>query len=326
MRFRALLVGTVIASSVVMVPAAAAHRRHHRRHRCPSGRVARRVRVHVRRHHRLVWVRRWKCVRVHHRRRRHPTGTTGPSGPTATVTAPKLSFHTTTDPSFVQSASDPLAVTYSYSADATETSGAQTLDLAQTGQLPDGILNFYSQTAPYSPMALYCSTNVGGSATAASCPITYPTTGTFEVTTQYIPDGASATTSTSWETISPFATTTTLTAVKGDCEPGSPPYWSSPGPYCEYTLTVGVTDQNGSVPAGPIGVGVDSADGKFWGGMTVSSGTCTVYVTASWVLSRDCNSNSGSGLLSTATWALTASYGGTAGWSPSASATVVLAP
>lgn len=188
---------------------------------------------------------------------------------TVTLTAPAVTpapvprYATKVDPTFVQSPTNPLAVTYSYSADATQTQGAQVQDLAQVDQLPAGILNFYNGGA------LACSTNVGGATSSASCSITYPATGSYQVTTQYIPTGATAVTETDTETINPVPTSTLLGASFGTpfSVTGPPPTYLSSTNWFDgfdagysqasagsFTLTLtdqttGVTQTGTSVPA-----------------------------------------------------------------------------
>lgn len=197
----------VLVACLAFAPAAAA-RQHHprsylprRHHACRAGyrreRVAVRERRHgrlVRRHHRVVWVRQVWCVADRH----HKAGSRPAS----------VSYATHVDPTFTQAADNPLAVTYQYSASATAIVNGVTTDLAATGQLPAGILDFYTQQVPGGPQSLVCSMNVGGELTGGACPVTYQQTGTYEVTTQYIPDAASAVTETDTETISPYATST----------------------------------------------------------------------------------------------------------------------
>jgi hypothetical protein len=138
---------------------------------------------------------------------------------TTSTPAPAVSYSAKVDPSFTQSATNPLAVTYSYSADATETQDGQATDLAQTDQLPAGVLNFFNGGQ------LACSMNVGGATSSGACPVTYPSTGTYSVTTQYIPSGTAAVTETDQETISPEPTSTILAVVFGSpqSETGPPP-------------------------------------------------------------------------------------------------------
>lgn len=100
------------------------------------------------------------------------------------------------DPSFVQSPTNPLAVTYAYSASATVGSEVES-------SLPEGFLNLYSDGL------LRCSMNVGGSIAGGECLVTYSTTGAHSVIVTYTAGSASGT-ETYTEDIEPFATTTTV--------------------------------------------------------------------------------------------------------------------
>jgi hypothetical protein len=290
----------VLLGLLLAVPAGAQASGHHVKKPCRSGYVRRRVRVRRHRHGRVRWVHVSRCVKVSYRAR--------------------------IDPSFTQSATDPMAVTYAYAADATETVGGKITDLAQIGQLPAGVLNLFSATSPGGPASLFCSINVGGAALGGSCPITYAGPGTYAVTTQYIPNAASAVTGTDQETVSQFTTTTTLSVVQTGCGSGSPPGYTVSGPYCEYTVSNSVSDQNGNVVAGQVGLDAAPQGGSPEGSMVPANGSCTVYVTRSWVLSPDCNFESGSGVDDTGSWTLTASFGGSVGWGSSLSAPQTVAP
>jgi hypothetical protein len=183
----------------------------------------------VKRHGKVVWVRQARCFSVAHAK---PV-TSKPAPPVAP--APTISYQADVDPSFVQAANNPLAVTYQYSADATATSSVGTrLDLAAADELPDGILNFYSPAAPGQPAGLVCSINVGGPTSGGSCSITYPATGAYQVTTQYIPNGESAVTVTDVATISPYTTSTVQQLSAGSAS---------------IAVTPQVLDQNGNPPA-----------------------------------------------------------------------------
>jgi hypothetical protein len=138
------------------------------------------------------------------------------------VVKPKVSYSTSVDPTFTQSPTNPLEVTYAVSADAVETINGTTENLATTGQLPAGILNFFSQGT------LECALNVGGSDDGGACTVTYPTTGTFTVETEYVPNTATAVEETEQETIGPYATTTILTATPDSCGSLLPPTVSTP--------------------------------------------------------------------------------------------------
>lgn len=302
---------------------------------CRSGYRREVVRVRERRHGKLVrrdgrvvWVRQARCVLI-------PPKVAAPTAPTApSAPAPSVSYQAKVDPTFVQAATDPLAVTYSYSADATATLNGQVVDLAATNQLPAGVLDLYSAQTPGGPESLYCSVNVGGAVSSASCPIAYQQTGTFAVTTEYIPNAASAVTETDQETISPFATTTTLTVTPVDCGGRWPPNMEpSPGMQeaC-YSMVTTASDQNGASLAGTAAVAFSGQPA----GMVTLGQACTLEVAyspqdysagpTSEVFSPDCVTPIGSptgaylqayasGEL--ASWTITGSYAGKPGWAAS---------
>lgn len=274
--------------------------------------VVRRARVrwaHARRDHHRRWhrVREWRCTRRPVRR--------------------TVRYRAKVDPTFTQSPSDPLAVTYAYSADATLTDQNGTTDLAKAGELPAGVLNFYSAQQPGGPESLFCSMNVGGATAGGNCPITYSQTGTFEVTTQYIPSGAAAVTETDEETVSPFATTTTLSASEGACGSGSPPGYTVSGPYCEYTLadsvlrpdegavTSEINETTGDPSSDLVLVFTPAGSGEQEAAPMPIGGTCTVYVTPARVLSPDCGFDAQAGQDGVS---VSAFYGGPpgSGWEP----------
>lgn len=112
-----------------------------------------------------------------------------------TPPAPVLSVHL--DPSFTQDASNPLRVTYAYSASASINGVTQTL-------LPAGVLEMFSDGS------LACSTGVGGSATGGNCTVTYSTFGTHYVNTVYDSGTNSSTTGNEAVTVSQYSTTTSI--------------------------------------------------------------------------------------------------------------------
>jgi len=179
-----------------------------------------------------------------------PKAPTGPSGasvakvdpstgkPTSVTTVPKKPVTTTppakvtpvytahVDPTFVQDPSNPLAVTYTYSASSNES------------PLPSGILNLIT---PGGSQPNPCSIEVGASVSSGTCLVSYPATGGYQVTTQYIPTGLTAITDTESVTIDPYSTTTAVTLT------GGASLW---------TTTATVTDQNGNtVPLDYVGGG-----------------------------------------------------------------------
>lgn len=167
------------------------------------------VRVPLRRHGHVVY------RRVHGKRRRvmvrklvhyvkhvqHTTCTPPPttSPPTQTPATPVKHLQAHLDPSFVQSPTNPLAVTYSYSASATVTSAPAAA--ATPAELPEGVLDLYSDGS------LACSINVGGPNTGGRCPVTYTATGAHTVVVTF-ESGPTTVTETSTETIEPYPTTT----------------------------------------------------------------------------------------------------------------------
>lgn len=326
-----VLVGATVAQASYYVPRAHQACRASYRREVVRVRERRHGRL-VRRHGRVVRVRQVRCVYV------PPKAAT----PAPVPSPPKVSYRAKVDPTFVQPPTDPLAVTYSYSADATQVSGAQTIDLASTGQLPAGVLNLYSAQTPGGPEALYCSMNVGDATDGGSCPITYSQTGTYAVTTEYIPTAASAVTETDQETISPFGTVTTLSVAPVDCAGQRPPNLEPNAGMQEtcYSMVAAADDQNGTPLAG-------SATVSFSGqaaGMVALGQPCTLEVAydpqdyaagpMSEVFSPDCvtpiGSPTGDYLEASqggdpASWLVSASYVGAPGWAAS-SATASVVP
>jgi hypothetical protein len=294
--------------------------------RCPKGYELKYHRVRVKRHGHKVWVGRARCAHKKAKAKATPK-------PPTTTPAPTISYHAAVDPSFTRGGSNALLVTYDYSADAIETEGAQTINLASEDQLPSGVLNFYGASTPGGSEQLYCSMNVGGATTGGDCPVDYSATGTYSVTTQYIPSGASAVTETDSETINPLSTTTSAAAAQNSCGVSSqekpPPgitaqqALSFTGPYCSYTVTVGLTDQNGNPLTAWVGF-VAETDNKSVGGRNVLPGSCTVDVNATEVDSPDCGYWLATDA-STRSWTLTFEFERAGGWAGS-SAQVTLTP
>ena len=178
-----------------------------------------------------------KVVRVHVRvsyvKREHrkvctttsPTTTPTASTPASVVTLAALA------PSFTQDPTNPLEVTYEYSASATTTTSGVT---ASDSQLPVGIVNFYSDGL------LVCSVNVGGQTDGGACPVTYTASGAHTVITTYTSGSTSATT-TETEQINPFTTTTSVTValVAGSCSAGPS------ADHCDYVMSASTIAQSG---------------------------------------------------------------------------------
>ncbi|HTX08332.1 MAG TPA: hypothetical protein VME22_06955 [Solirubrobacteraceae bacterium] len=308
---KALLIATALIA-LVAVPAAQAKTTKQHKSRCHAGYVDKRIRG---KHHQLVW----RCER-----KPKPTTPIKTTAPTLTA-APTIRYSTRVDPTFTQSPSNPLAVTYSYSADATETVDGVSTDLAQADDLPIGILQLYGQTSDTEPgQVLLCSIEVGGAVSGGTCgPIDYQDLGTFQLTTDYVVSATNSTTSTETVTISPFTTTTTE-------QLGTPTY-SEPSSGWLTTLTPTVTDQNGTQLNTPTQLSIwDARNGAEWTGN--GSGVATIYEQFPYV-----NGSNTQGWLSAA-WAgipseeeigieqgdtlyITESYAGGGGWLPSASTT-----
>jgi hypothetical protein len=167
-----------------------------------------------------------------------PAETLAPALPSAPViaTAPSQTIlHAHLDPTFVQNPTNPLAVTYSYSASAAEElSGVVRPD----PNLPSGILNLYSDGL------LECSINVGGSVTGGECPVDYSWTGAHTIIVTYTSESLSAT-ETVTENIELFKTTTTLSVVPSTCSV------SSDKESCSYILISATVDQSGNPVESP---------------------------------------------------------------------------
>lgn len=199
--------GALLATALVTIGAAPAiarthkaHKKHHAVH-CRVGYVRKTVWVPLRRHghvvrrdRHVVYVPVRGCVKKVSR----PVLASLPPQVTAT--------HAALDPSFTQSPTDPLDVTFSYGA---------TDAITPTAVLPAGTLSL-SAYIPDGPPVGGCEINVGGSATAltgGTCAIELPALGTYDIIVSYT--GASTTvapSSTTYaETILPFPTTTNVT-------------------------------------------------------------------------------------------------------------------
>ncbi len=151
------------------------------------------------RHHKRVHVRvRVRYAKVAHRQE---CTTTNPGSTTVTLGGTTTTLQAHLDPTFTQDPTNPLAVTYSYSASATQqVTGGPVQPLSD---LPSGVLELFSDGS------LACSMNVGGATDGGDCPVTYAATGQHTVVTTYT-SGSTAATETDSETISPYSTSTTL--------------------------------------------------------------------------------------------------------------------
>lgn len=234
-----------IAAVLLMLPAAAFAKPHHKRHPhhashhrlvCRAGFEKRTEYRHERRHHRRVRVRVVVCVRKpkpkHKPSPQQTTTPPSPDGSTTTTPAPTIAYQAHVDPTFVQSPTNPLAVSFSYSASATATSGTTTVSLSTTGSLPLGVLQLDVQTAQGSGNeALACSMNVGGSVTGGTCPVVFPSSGNWTVTTTYIVSSTNSVSASETVDVLPYSTTTTLIT-------------STTSSRTDYSI--GVVDQNGN--------------------------------------------------------------------------------
>lgn len=109
----------------------------------------------------------------------------------------KVSDHAAIDPSYTQNPSNPLDVTFSYSA---------------TGDpLATGVLELF--WGPSQSQTLACSMNVGGDVTGGTCEVVFPNYGPESITVEYL-SGSTSATQTDTENIvdpNPVATSTTST-------------------------------------------------------------------------------------------------------------------
>lgn len=269
-----LAVGLLVGALLSVPPTAAAKKT--RKPHCKHGytlkwvKVAKRTKrgMLVRKHGRVVYVRVRRCEK--RKSASNPTPT-APGSPT-----PTIHYQATVNASFTQAPANPLAVTYAYSADATETVGAQQVDLASQGQLPAGILNFYSQQTPGGPQVLFCSMNVGGATTGGHCPVTYSTFGVWHVTTQYVPTGTTAVTGTDAVAIWPFSTTTTLAVTPISCGANSTPSPDDVALAC-WTIAANIVE-NGT----PVQADVMYSEPTYgWSGGALAGANCplTLYST-----------------------------------------------
>lgn len=138
------------------------------------------------------------------------TSTTSPPSTTTTTTtagAPAVALGITIDPSYTQDPTNPLKVTYSFSASATQTANGTT---TPDPSLPQGVLNFFSDGS------LACSDNVGGSVDSGTCTVTYAAIGNHTVVTIY-DSGTNSATETDVENIQPVIVNVTPASVYAAC-------------------------------------------------------------------------------------------------------------
>lgn len=173
------------------------------------------------------------------------------TAPTATpVTPPTPELAVELDPTFSQSPTNPLNVTFSYSASAS-------VNGQPASSLPNGVLEFFSDGQ------LQCSANVGGSATGGSCLVGYSSFGQHLVNTIYDSGTNSATTGNQIETIERF----TPTVTPGTATFGAETVDSDNNYQVQVSIPVTVSGQ-GTAPTGSI-----SESG--WSCTTLIGGTAT---------------------------------------------------
>jgi hypothetical protein len=114
--------------------------------------------------------------------------------PPASPVPGQTTLHANIDPSFTRSPTNPFAVTYQYSASASEGSAG-----TPVASLPEGVLNLFSDGL------LACSINVGGQVMGGECLVTYTKLGEHGVVVTYT-SGISNGTETYVEQIEPFPT------------------------------------------------------------------------------------------------------------------------
>lgn len=133
-----------------------------------------------------------------------PPATLPGTTPTTQPPTPSYSYKAHVDPSFVQNQSNPKDVTYTYSADATETLNGMSADLDEANQLPSGVLDLFSDGS------LACSVNVGGATDGSTCAVDYSAYGTHSIVTEYNLSGIAPVTETDPEDIEPFSTSASI--------------------------------------------------------------------------------------------------------------------
>jgi len=177
-------------------------------HHCKASYVKKVERIKVKKHGHTRMVSETFCVRSIPRPQVSPPPVTSlvlsappaPAVPVPVVTPPtspvpgQATLHANIDPSFTQSPTNPFAVTYQYSASATEGSAG-----TPVASLPEGVLNLFSDGL------LACSINVGGQVKGGECLVTYTKLGIHGVIVTYT-SGTSNGTETYVEHIEPFPT------------------------------------------------------------------------------------------------------------------------
>jgi hypothetical protein len=177
--------------------------------------------VRVRRHGRRLRVRRTFCVRR-------------PSGPAAAQPGAIVTQVHLGPPA--QTPNEPLRVTYSFSATASEQAGATKKPVA----LPKGVIELFDAGN------LLCAVNVGGAVTGGNCPATYENFGAHTIVVTYL--GLSNSTETQTEQVNPFPTSTTL-ALEGPYKCAANHETEPEAESCWWTTSVLTIDEFGHAPA-----------------------------------------------------------------------------
>ena len=211
--------------------------KHPKHEHCKAHYVKKIETVKKREHSRAVKLRETVCVYV----KPKPAATTPASTPTAP--APTVSLKARLD-SAEQSPANPFAVTYIYSASATETIGSVSKPVTT---LPQGVLNLYADGL------LACSINVGASTSSGECPV-HESMGAHTIVVTYTSGSASATEPTI-EQIKPFAavaTSTTLHIADEGCTITDTPLIEGTSTTCVYTMAASFDEPGGPVPSGEV--------------------------------------------------------------------------
>lgn len=126
--------------------------------------------------------------------------TTNPAqGVTTSPSGPSTNYRAFVAPSFSQSPTSPLSVTYGYSASASTLVDGTWVAMSS---LPAGTLQFYSDGS------MDCSVSVGEQFTGSTCTVTYSTFGPHTAISNYIVNGTTYISVLQTNMINPFATTT----------------------------------------------------------------------------------------------------------------------
>ncbi len=211
--------------------------RHPKHEHCKAHYVKKIETVKKREHGRAVKLRETVCVYV------KPKAAATMPASTPTAPAPTVSLKARLD-SVEQSPANPFAVTYIYSASATETLSGIT---KPAPTLPQGVLDLYADGL------LACSINVGASTASGECPVR-ESMGAHTIIVTYT-SGAASATETTVQQIEPFATaatSTTLQVTDEGCTVTATPLIEGTNTTCVYTMAVSFDEPDGPVPSGEV--------------------------------------------------------------------------